>query len=121
MKKAIFILLLTVAATTAWSQKKVLIENKDQIIEQARLEIEQALTPPEGPIYLFVQEHSIKGEYTYDITIREKGDVATVFSVGNMNGTIEGQNKLKDFLLNFEFSFKVPKGKYYKFRHIFSL
>lgn len=106
-------------SVSSYAQKKVLIEDKDQIHEQAIKELELALAPPEGSIYLFSQASQIKGDYTYDITIREKGDIATVFSHGNTNGTIENQNRLKDFLMGFGFNFKMPKGKYYKFKYTF--
>ncbi len=119
MKRTFIILIILTLGISSYSQKKELIEDKDQIHERAKAELELAQAPPEGSLYLFVKEHQIKGEYTYDITIREKGDVATVFSVGNNNGTIEAQNKLKDFLMTVRFNFKMPKGKYYKFRHTF--
>ena len=121
MKKFFLTFIVITLGISSYSQKKELIEDKDQIHERAKAELELAQAPPEGSLYLFIQEHNIKGEYTYDITIREKGDVATVFSVGNNNGTIDSQNKLKDFLLTLEFNFKMPKGKYYKFRHTFKL
>lgn len=119
MKKLLFTLLIVTFGISSYSQKKDLIEDKDQILERAKAELELSQSPPEGALYLFVQKNNIKGEYTYDITIREKGDVATVFSVGNNNGTLDSQNKLKDFLMAMEFNFKMPKGKYYKFRHTF--
>jgi hypothetical protein len=119
MKKTLLILLLTAFALSAWSQKKTLIEDKDQIHAQAIAELEQAMTAPEGSIYLYAQEHGLKGEYTYDLTIREKGDVATVFAHGHNNGHLHMQNKMKDFLMEFQFNFKVPKGKNYKIKYTF--
>ncbi len=120
MKKTILILLLAASSITAWSQKKPLIEGKDEIHARAIQEIELAMAPPEGSLYLFAQEHGISGEYTYDITIREKGDVATVFAHGHNNGNLNAQNKLKDFMMAFQFNFKMPKGKSYKFKYTFA-
>jgi hypothetical protein len=120
MKKPLLIVLLLLLGLSSFSQKKELVEGKDQIESRAKSELELAMAPPEGSIYLFVQKYGIKGEYTYDITIREKGDIVTVFVIGNNNGTIDAQNKLKDFLMEFEFNFKLPKGKYYKFRYTFT-
>jgi hypothetical protein len=120
MKKSLLLALLLSIGTTTYSQKKELIEDKDNIESRAKSELELAMRPPEGSIYRFVQKYNIKGEYTYDITIREKGDIATVFVIGNNNGTIDAQNRLKDFLMEFEFNFKMPKGKYYKFRYSFA-
>ena len=120
MKRTLLFTILALLSIATFAQKKVLIEDKDEIHAEAIREIEQAMAPPEGPIYLFQYKYGIKGEYTYDITIREKGDIATVFAIGNTNGTIEAQNKLKDFLMEFEFNFKLPKGKSYKFRYTFT-
>jgi hypothetical protein len=104
---------------TSFSQKSELIEDRDLIIERANAELDTAMAPPEGAIYLYTQKHPIKGEYTYDISIWEKGTVTSIFAVGNNNGTIDSQNRLKDFLMTFKFNFKMPKGKSYKFRHTF--
>jgi hypothetical protein len=119
MKKLTFIAVLLLLGFTSYSQKKELIEDKARIEEQAKSELQSAMAAPEGSLYLFGQKYGIKGEYTYDITIREKGDIATVFVVGNENGTVDAQNKLKNYLMEFEFSFKMPKGKLYKFRYTF--
>ena len=54
-----------------------------------------------------------------DITIHEKGKVATVFVVSNKGGAIKQQNLVKDFVKEFRLSFKMPKGKDYKFQYIF--
>lgn len=120
MKKLTIVALLLLLGFSSWSQKKELIEDKARIEERAKSELQAAMSPPEGSLYLFGQKYGIRGEYTYDITIREKGDIATVFVVGNENGTVDAQNKLKDCLMEFDFSFKMPKGKLYKFRYTFA-
>jgi hypothetical protein len=119
MKQLILFFLLIMPGLTAFSQKPELIEDKDTIIERANSELDQAMAPPEGPIYLYTLKHPVKGEYTYDISIWEKGTVTSVFAAGNNNGTIDSQNRLKDLLMTFKFNFKMPKGKIYKFRHTF--
>ena len=119
MKKISLFILLIMLGFNTFAQKLELIEDKDLIIERANAELDQAMTPPEGPIYLYTLKHPIKGEYTYDISIWEKGIVTSIFAVGNNNGTIDSQNRLKDFLMTFKFNFKMPKGKSYKFRHTF--
>ena len=118
--KKLAILLFVLAAISSYAQKKEFIEDKDSIIERATRELDSAMQGPEGELYLFGKEYGIKGSYTLDISIREKGDVSSVFAVGNENGTIESQNRLKDFIMEFEFNFKMPKGRYYKFRYIFN-
>jgi hypothetical protein len=103
----------------SFGQKKVLIESKDKIIEQATKELDAAMQPPEGTLYLWKIENNIKGEYIIDITIREKGDIASVFMAGSEGTDIKMQNLVKDKIRLFEFSFKMPKGKTYKFQYIF--
>jgi len=104
----------------SFAQKKELIEDKDLVIQRATAELDSAMMAPEGSIYLWTQKNPIKGEYTYDISIWEKGTVTSIFSQGNNNGTIDGQNRLRAFLMEFHFNFKMPKGKSYKFRYTFA-
>lgn len=101
------------------AQQKVLIEYQDDIIKQAKLELDSAMMAPEGILYLFSQKKNISGSYIMDLTIRERGEVATVFCVSNEGGNITSQNILKDYLQKLVFSFKMPKGKRYKFTYEF--
>lgn len=119
MKKTSLLILIIMLCFSSLAQKPALIEDKGLIIERANAELDTAMAPPEGSLYLYSQKHAIKGEYTYDISIWEKGTVTSIFAVGNNNGTIDAQNRLKDFLMTFKFNFKMPKGKSYKFRHTF--
>ena len=119
MKRLLFIVLIGSLATVAYSGKKPLIEGKDAITEAATKELSEQMKAPDGELYLFKTEYNIHGEYVMDITIHEKGEVASVFCAGNEGGDIQSQNKLKDFVKAYEFSFKVPKGKKYKFQYIF--
>jgi hypothetical protein len=118
--KTLLILLFVLAGISSYAQKKELIENKDSIVARAAAELDQAMQGPEGRIYLFAQEHGIKGSYTMDISIQEKGKVSSIFAVDHENGTIDFQNRLKDFIMEYKFNFKMPKGKYYKFRYTFN-
>jgi hypothetical protein len=102
-----------------FAQKKVLIESKEDIIEEATKELTAAMQPPEGSLHRWKVENHIKGEYMIDITIREKGDIASVFVAGSEDSDIKMQNQVKDKIRLFEFNFKVPKGKTYKFQYIF--
>ena len=119
MKKISLLILLIFFGISAFSQKKVLLEDKDQIIERANAELDSAMTPPEGAIFLWSQKNPIKGEYTFDLSIWEKGTVTSIYVVGSMGGTIDAQNRFKAFLMSYNFNFKMPKGKSYKFRHTF--
>ncbi|NOX48316.1 MAG: hypothetical protein GXO89_15205 [Chlorobi bacterium] len=120
MKKSLIILLvMTAFAGFSQKKKKLLIESKDEVIEAAKKELDFAMKAPEGEIYLFAQERGIKGEYTFDISIHEKGKTASVFCDSREGGSIKMQNTLKDFIKEFQFYFKMPKGKKYKFTYVF--
>lgn len=119
MKKTLFILFILISGITLKAQKPELIESKEEVIKQATLELDQAMTPPEGALYKFGQKYHITGEYTLDITIRNKGQVVSVFVADKKDGNIPSQNSLKDKVMDFKFSFKMPKNKDYKFSYIF--
>ncbi len=113
----IFLLLLSVGA---FAQKNMLIEEYDKVAAQGKIELDEAMKGPEGELFLFKQESGITGIYDFDITLHEKGKVATVFVRRNEGGTIKMQNKLKDFVKEMKFNFKMPKGKDYKFSYTFN-
>lgn len=119
MRIKLLILILMVSVTALKAQKPELIEPKDEVIKQATFELDQAMTPPEGALYKFGQKYHITGEYTLDITVRNKGDVVSVFVSDKKDGNIPSQNSLKDKVMDFKFSFKMPKNKDYKFSYIF--
>lgn len=119
MKKILTVLLTAFLGINLYAQKPELIELKEEVIKQAALELDQALTPPEGALYKFAQKNHITGEYTLDITIRDKGQVVSVFVADKKDGNIPSQNSLKDKILDFQFSFKMPKNKDYKFSYTF--
>lgn len=101
------------------AQKRVLIEDKDEIIKQAIIELNNAMAAPEGTLYQFGQKNNITGEYTLQLTIRDKGQVVSVFVAEKKEGNIASQNRLKDQVLDMQFSFKMPKNKDYKFNYVF--
>ncbi len=119
MRTKLIILILLISGTVLKAQKPEIIESKDEVIKQATLELNQAMTPPEGALYKFGQKYHISGEYTLDITIRNKGQVVSVFVADKKNGNIPSQNSLKDKVMDFQFSFKMPKNKDYKFSYTF--
>ena len=96
-----------------------MIELKEDVVKQASLELEQAMSLPEGSLYKFGQKNHIAGEYTLLLTLRNKGQVVSVFVQDKKDGNINSQNKLKDKLLDFQFSFKMPKNKDYKLTYTF--
>lgn len=117
-----FILYLAVFFITmpGFSQKLELVEDKNEIIRRATEALDQSMSAPEGLMYVFAKEHSLTGEYTFDITIREKGEVATVFVVNTETTNLNAQNMIKDKVKSLKFNFKMPKGKSYKFQYKFN-
>jgi len=122
MTKKILLSILMIAALSGFAQKKkrVLIEAKDKVIAEAVNELNTAMQAPDGNIYEFAVENNISGKFTFDITIHEKGLVATVFVVDNDGVSIKSQNALKDFIKDFRFEFKMPKNVDYKFQYVFN-
>jgi hypothetical protein len=118
MKWTLFAFLIFAMLNTT-AQKPEIIELKEDVVKQATLEIDQALTPPEGALYKFGQKYKITGEYTLQLTLRNKGQVVSVFVADKKDGNIPSQNSLKDKMLDFQFSFKMPKNKDYKFSYTF--
>ena len=105
--------------TAVYAGKKPLIEHPDEIKAAAIAELDTAMMAPDGLIYLFAQKQLIKGTFVMDITVYEKGKVATVFVQSNEGGSLASQAKLKDFIKDYEFNFKTPKGKKYKLTYEF--
>lgn len=107
--------------TSFWlhAENRPLLESKEMIIQQACLELEKAMTPPGGELYQLGQKFNIKGTYDLQLTIRDKGNVVSVFVAEQKDGNIPSQNRLKDAVFAFRFSFKMPKNKDYKFNYTF--
>lgn len=118
--KKLFLIFLLLSSITVNADKKPLIEDYDEVVATAKTAIQKSMEAPEGELHLFVQENKISGRFEFEITIHEKGLVATVFVKSNEGGSIQSQNKLKDFVKNIKFDFKMPKGKSYKFSYLFN-
>jgi len=118
--RLIFIsLFILIIGTESFAQKKRLISDQNEV-KKAAEEMIAIDMKSEGGLYELKQEHQITGVYVFDITIRNKGEVASVFAVKNEGGTIPFQNKLKDYIKEMKMGFKMPKNKNYKFRYKFN-
>ncbi len=75
-----------------------------------------------GLIHEYVLESGTKGTYTFEITIKGKGQIVSMnIKERSEDGTIAYQNALKDFVMKkVKLSFKIPKERYYKFDYTFS-
>ncbi len=123
MKQLLLLLIamLSLSGTLHAQKKYRLIESKDEILLQATRELDSAMQAPNGKLYRFCQKNNIKGEYTMQLSLRNKGSVVSVYVADKKNADIPSQNKLKDELLKFRFGFKMPKNKDYKLSYYFNL
>ena len=115
------VLILLLFAASAFGQKKQMVEYRENIVVRAMAELDSLLVDTGGDFFKQLAELNISGQYVFDITLREKGVVATVFVVNDGINPIPMQNSLKDLLKRYRFSFRVPKGKSYKFQYTFNL
>lgn len=118
--KILLTLVFALMVMLSFGQKKQLVEYKDAIVLKAVAELDSVSALPDSDFLKEIRESKISGNYVFDITIREKGLVATVFVVNDGENPIEKQNLMKDIVKRYRFSFKVPKGKSYKFQYTFS-
>ena len=101
------------------AQSAEVVSVQDNLVSQAVSQLNSAMLPPDGELYTFASENKITGSYTFDLTFRKKGEMATVFVISSENASIHMQNQLKDHLKAFRFDLTVPKGESRKFRHTF--
>ena len=119
MKTIIPLILALLLGYSMQAQKKPLVESKKEVETLASKEFDMAMTPPEGSLYLFGLENSIKGEYTFKVTLGDRGKVVSIFVVSKEGGDIPSQNKVKDAVRAFKFNFKLPKDKNFSFEYKF--
>lgn len=102
----------------SFGQKKNLLQEYDQVISQAKAELDSLMKPGTD----FLQQAArlnIKGEFILDITVHNKGQVLSVFMVSSDADDIKMQNRAKDLIRTVVFGFKVPRDKMYKFQYTF--
>lgn len=58
----------------------------------------------------------LRGSFTFDLTVGDKGEAETVFPVSGTIEDVEARNRLKDQLKSMRFGFKLPKNKRFKVR-----
>ena len=70
----------------------------------------------------WLEKNPVQGMFAFDITVWNKGEVVSVRALGRSDGAeIKHQNALKDYIKQFKFHFKVPKGKRYKVTYNFMI
>ena len=99
------------------AQKKPFYNEEEEVIEAAYLHLEKSAK--EGAIKTWAENNNPEGSYTMEITIRNKGEVATIRPVERENGDIPTQNALKNFMKVYRFPFKMPKERSFQFQYEF--
>lgn len=109
------LLLLLTLHTTAGAQD--LATDKASVTAEAKRQLDE-MAAQEGELGKFCVEKGIKGQYTFDITVVQKGNVITVFTVSSTIEDIAQQNKLKVRINELKFdNIKLPKNTRVKFQH----
>lgn len=108
---------LLVFSSSLKAQKKPFYNEEEKVIEAAYLHLEKSVQ--DGAIKAWAEGNKPKGSYTMDITIRNKGEVATIRVVERKGGDIPTQNALKNYLKAYRFPFKMPKERSFQFQYEF--
>lgn len=98
-----------VLAAPAMGQRRAELNTQASVDERvgSTLTLEKA----RGKLAQLAAVPDLRGDYTFDLTVGDKGQVLTVFPVGSTIESIPSRNRLKSCLMGLRFDFKVPKGK----------
>jgi len=119
MFKIITIMLLTLITISASAQNKPTLTDADTIVAAAKQRIEIDLKEA-GILQVFALKHQLKGVFDVDLTINEKGKVVSVYFQKKPEGNLVQLTQFREFLNNYSFNFKTPKGRKYKFNYQFT-
>lgn len=111
------VLLMIGISKQSFAQKNTSLTNPDEITAAAVKYFEYSLK--EGELFKLAEKHQITGAYEFDVTIRERGEVASVFVVDREGGSLAFQNLVKDAVMKMKLGFKMQKGKRYKINYKF--
>lgn len=120
MKYTAILILMLATATSGFAQKMPLIQEREDIIAEAKKELDAMMANSESDFKKKITENKISGEYVFDITIEGKGKVLSVFVVSSDADDVKQQNYVKDLVKAIQFNFKMPKDKSYKFQYTFN-
>lgn len=107
------VILLSIAAATlcapmAQAQRPELNTQAD--VDQRVMSALQA-DKAEGKLAELALSLGLRGSFTFDLTVGDKGQALVVFPVESTIDGIDARNRLKDQLKAMRFPFKLPKGK----------
>ena len=115
MKKIILLCTFLIVSLAGSAQ---LISDYAEVVKRANSEIDASLAS--GYLHKMAEKYNVApGEYTFTVSIHDKGKVLSVFVSGNNMSDIKQQNLVKDIIRQMDFDFKMPKGNIYKFERTF--
>lgn len=117
VKITLLTLLATLTMGYATAQKVPYLQEQEEVVQHAKAFLDEQMT---ADLLQWAQKYGVSGNFLLDITVRNKGEVATVF-VARASGELKSQNALKDYVFDLKFPFKLPKGKSFKFSYEFGL
>lgn len=112
MRKLIGLLFVTLAlahTAPAMGQRRPELNTQASVDEHVGNTL--AMERARGKLAELASEPGLRGSYTFDLTVGDKGQVVTVFPVESTIESIPLKNRLKSCLMGLRFDFKVPKGK----------
>jgi hypothetical protein len=96
----------------------ITLSNAEEVVTTAIAEFDASMK--NGQMKEFKTESGVEGIYVFEITIKAKGQIASVAIVERKEGTVAHQNVIKDYLMKYQFGFKTPKKSLYKFQYEFN-
>lgn len=103
-----------VSAVPAMGQRRPELNTQAAVDEHVSNAL--AAEKAQGKLAELALKLGLRGSFTFDLTVSDKGTTETVFPVESTIGSIPERNHLKDYLMALRFDFKVPKGKRFKTR-----
>lgn len=120
MKHLMTLFLLMLLCGTTAAQKKELLEDKETILARAARSLDAEMQAG-GSLHAAVVKEGLIGRYVLQVSIRDKGDISSVFVVSAEGHDQRSQNRFKDLVHFTELPFKMPKGRHYRIEHMFDL
>jgi hypothetical protein len=117
MRKVTAPLLMTlglVLAVPALGQRRRELNTQAAVDERVNTAL--AAEKAEGKLAELALKLGLRGSFTFDLTVGDKGTVLTLFPVEWTIDDIPARNRLKACLMDLHFSFRTPKGKRFKTR-----
>jgi hypothetical protein len=120
MKHLMTLLVLLLLDSTTSAQKKELLEDKETILARAAQVLDAEMRTG-GSLHAAVVKEDLIGRYVLQVSIRDKGDISSVFVLSAVDHDTRSQNRFKDLVHFTELPFKMPKGRHYRLEQTFDL